>query len=168
MALFLFLFQAFRLPTLVVKCVIVPSSWSVRGPGGQPSTSVLLWASTPDFKAACSLKEGGLCRNGFFSSKWECVIGVPVLTCPQISPAHKFTVLVFGRSQFSKRADGFVCCESSAVNTAERDCGAPLLVVCYVSAVVCPLTPRKTHFLQPKVPCLQNASFTSVARVPRS
>lgn len=38
-----------------------------------PTLSALLWVSTPNFKAACSLKGGGLCRKGFCISKWKCV-----------------------------------------------------------------------------------------------
>lgn len=108
---FLFLLQDSQLLMLGVKCGIIPSSWYIRGPGGWPSISALLWVSSPNFKAACFLKGAGLCRNGFCTSKGECISGVNVLTCPQFSPAHRYMAFVFGSSQLSKKADGFVCYE---------------------------------------------------------
>lgn len=44
---------------LGVKIGIISSSWYIGGPSGRPSISALLWVSvsSPNFKAACFLKE---------------------------------------------------------------------------------------------------------------
>lgn len=141
---------------LCVKCVIIPPSWNVRGPGGWPSLSAHLCISTLNFKAVCPWNKqvcvglASLPLNG--SVSMECV---PWHTLKFLLPTDSL-LLCLAAANSAKQLMAL----SAGSPQSSKHCwkrlwslpGATFIVISYVNIAVCILSAQKHISYSPRLP----------------